>query len=71
MTAVPHRLTSPRPSRDRRVRLLGTSVDIIKTGGYKVSALEIEEVIREHPRRRLRVIGVPDEDFSEDAMWRR
>ena len=33
----------------------GRSVDIIKTGGYKVSALEIEEAIREHPgRRRLR-----------------
>ena len=31
-------------------RILGrTVVDIIKTGGYKVSALEIEEVLREHP----------------------
>ena len=30
-------------------RLLGrTSVDIIKTGGFKVSALEIEEVLRTH-----------------------
>ncbi|MEH2042959.1 hypothetical protein [Nostoc sp.] len=24
-------------------------MDIIKTGGYKVSALEIEEVLRSHP----------------------
>ena len=30
-------------------KILGrSSVDIIKTGGYKVSALEIEEVLREH-----------------------
>ena len=37
-------------------RMLGrSSVDIIKTGGEKVSALEIEEVYRTHPgRRRLR-----------------
>ena len=32
------------------VRLLGrTSIDIIKSGGYKLSALEIEEVLLEHP----------------------
>ena len=31
-------------------RILGrSSVDIIKTGGYKISALEIEEVLRTHP----------------------
>ncbi|MBI4419796.1 MAG: AMP-binding protein, partial [Gemmatimonadetes bacterium] len=31
-------------------RILGRkSIDIIKTGGYKVSALEIEEVLRAHP----------------------
>ena len=37
-------------------RILGRrSVDIIKTGGEKVSALEIEEVLRRHPsHRRLR-----------------
>ena len=38
-------------------RLLGrASVDILKTGGYKVSALEIEEVLRAHPA-------------VEDARW--
>lgn len=31
-------------------RILGrSSVDMIKTGGYKVSALEIEEVLLAHP----------------------
>jgi malonyl-CoA/methylmalonyl-CoA synthetase len=40
------------------------SVDIIKTGGYKVSALEIEEVLRTHDKiRDCAVVGV------EDAKW--
>jgi malonyl-CoA/methylmalonyl-CoA synthetase len=48
-------------------RLLGrSSVDIIKTGGYKVSALEIEEVIREHPSvSDCAVMGIPDDDWGE------
>jgi len=53
--------------RDGAIRLLGrTSVDIIKTGGYKVSALEIEETLREHPDvSDCAVIGVPDEEWGE------
>jgi malonyl-CoA/methylmalonyl-CoA synthetase len=48
-------------------RLLGrASVDIIKTGGFKVSALEIEEVLREHPAiEEVSVIGVADETWGE------
>ena len=48
-------------------QLLGrTSVDIIKTGGYKISALEIEDVIREHPSVvDCAVVGVPDEEWGE------
>ena len=48
-------------------RLLGrTSVDIIKTGGFKVSALEIEEVIRQHPVvTDCAVVGIPNEDWGE------
>ncbi len=48
-------------------RLLGRrSVDIIKTGGYKVSALEIEEVLREHPAiLECAVVGVEDADWGE------
>jgi malonyl-CoA/methylmalonyl-CoA synthetase len=48
-------------------RILGrSSVDIIKSGGYKVSALEIEEVLREHPDiEECAVVGVPDEEWGE------
>jgi malonyl-CoA/methylmalonyl-CoA synthetase len=48
-------------------RLLGrTAVDIIKTGGFKVSALEIEEVLRQHPAiAECAVIGIADEEWGE------
>ena len=48
-------------------RLLGrSSTDIIKTGGYKVSALEIEEVFRTHPAiTDCAVVGLPDEEWGE------
>jgi malonyl-CoA/methylmalonyl-CoA synthetase len=48
-------------------RLLGrTSVDIIKTGGFKVSALEIEEVLRTHPAvAECAVVGVDDDEWGE------
>ena len=50
-----------------RYRLLGrASVDILKTGGYKVSALEIEEVLRAHPAiAEVAVVGVADEEWGE------
>jgi malonyl-CoA/methylmalonyl-CoA synthetase len=48
-------------------RLLGrTSIDIIKTGGYKISALEIEEVLRAHPSvADCAIVGVADPDWGE------
>jgi malonyl-CoA/methylmalonyl-CoA synthetase len=48
-------------------RLLGrTSVDIIKTGGYKVSALEIEDVLRRHPAvADCAVVALPDPAWGE------
>jgi malonyl-CoA/methylmalonyl-CoA synthetase len=48
-------------------RILGRiSVDIIKTGGYKVSALEIEEVLRTHPDiQECAVVGVADSEWGE------
>jgi malonyl-CoA/methylmalonyl-CoA synthetase len=50
-----------------RYRIMGrSSVDIIKTGGYKVSALEIEEVVRTLPTvRECAVVGVPDLEWGE------
>jgi len=48
-------------------RLLGrASVDILKTGGFKVSALEIEETLREHPSiAEVSVVGIPDSEWGE------
>ena len=48
-------------------RILGrNSVDIIKTGGEKVSALEIEEVLRTHPAIcQCAVVGVEDDEWGE------
>jgi malonyl-CoA/methylmalonyl-CoA synthetase len=48
-------------------RILGRSnVDIIKTGGFKVSALEIEEELRTHPAvAECAVVGVEDPDWGE------
>ncbi|MCG6918501.1 MAG: acyl-CoA synthetase [Deltaproteobacteria bacterium] len=48
-------------------RILGRkSTDIIKTGGYKVSALEIEEVLRSHPAiKECAVIGIEDREWGE------
>ncbi len=48
-------------------RILGrSSVDIIKTGGYKVSALEIEETLRAHPGiKECAVVGIPDPVWGE------
>jgi malonyl-CoA/methylmalonyl-CoA synthetase len=48
-------------------RILGrNSVDIIKSGGYKISALEIEEVLRTHSAiKECGVVGIPDEEWGE------
>ena len=48
-------------------RILGReSVDIIKSGGYKISALEIEEVLREHPLvEECAVVGIADPSWGE------
>ncbi len=48
-------------------RLLGrSSVDIIKSGGDKISALEIEEVLRSHPAiRECAVVGIDDLEWGQ------
>jgi malonyl-CoA/methylmalonyl-CoA synthetase len=52
------------------VKIVGrTSVDILKSGGYKLSALEIEEVLREHDAvADVAVVGLPDETWGEIAV---
>lgn len=52
---------------DGSYRILGrNSVDIIKSGGYKISALEIEEVLRKHPLiKDCGVVGIPDDEWGE------
>ena len=48
-------------------RILGRmNVDILKTGGHKVSALEIEEALSEHPAvAECAVVGVPDPEWGQ------
>ena len=48
-------------------KILGrNSVDIIKSGGYKISALEIEEVIRRFPEvKECAVVGLADPEWGE------
>jgi malonyl-CoA/methylmalonyl-CoA synthetase len=54
------------------VRLVGRrSTDLIKSGGYKIGAGEIEAALREHPAvQDAAVIGEPDADLGERvAAW--
>jgi malonyl-CoA/methylmalonyl-CoA synthetase len=49
------------------IRILGRrSTDLIKTGGYRVGAGEIEACLLEHPSvREAAVVGVPDDDLGQ------
>lgn len=48
-------------------RIVGRlSTDIIKSGGYKISALEIESVLLRHPAvSECSIVGIPDETWGE------
>ena len=52
---------------DGMFKILGReSVDIIKSGGYKISALEIEDVLRRHAEiKECAVVGIPDKEWGE------
>ncbi|MFT5998084.1 MAG: malonyl-CoA/methylmalonyl-CoA synthetase [Neolewinella sp.] len=52
---------------DGLYRILGRdSVDIIKSGGYKISALEIEAVLLRHDDvAECAVVGIPDQEWGE------
>jgi len=54
-------------SENGRYRILGRmNMDILKTGGHKVSALEVEEQLREHSAvAECAVVGVPDAEWGE------
>jgi malonyl-CoA/methylmalonyl-CoA synthetase len=49
------------------IRILGRrSTDLIKTGGYRVGAGEIEASLLEHPSvREVAVVGAPDDDLGQ------
>ncbi|MBM4378348.1 MAG: AMP-binding protein [Deltaproteobacteria bacterium] len=55
---------------DGSVRILGrTSVDVLKSGGFKLSALELEELLREHPAvAEVAVVGLPDETWGDRVV---
>lgn len=48
-------------------RIMGRkSIDIIKSGGYKISALELEEIMREHPLvKDCAVVGLDNIEWGE------
>lgn len=52
---------------DGVIKIVGrTSIDVIKSGGYKISALEIERHLLEHTGiRDVAVIGLPDETWGQ------
>lgn len=56
-----------RRDEDGYISIVGRkSVDIIKSGGYKISAREIEDVLRSHPSiSEIAVVGVPDDEWGE------
>lgn len=55
---------------DGSYRVLGrTSVDVLKSGGYKLSALELEELLREHPGiAEAAVVGLPDDTWGDRVV---
>lgn len=52
---------------DGNVRILGRrSVDFIKSGGFRISAAEVEECLQEHPEvAEAAVVGLPDPDRGQ------
>jgi len=54
---------------DGYYKILGRkSQDIIKSGGDKISALEIEEALRQYPRvKDASVVGLPDQEWGEQV----
>ena len=59
--------TATTEGKDACWKILGrTSTDIIKSGGYKISALQIEDALLGNPKiSNCAVLGTPDEALGE------
>lgn len=55
---------------EKAYRIIGrTSVDVIKSGGYKISALDVERAILSHPMiAEVSVIGVSDPVWGQRVL---
>jgi len=55
---------------DGMIRIVGRrSVDIIKSGGFKIGAVEIENCLQSHPAvAEVAVVGLPDADLGERVV---
>jgi malonyl-CoA/methylmalonyl-CoA synthetase len=55
---------------DGMIRIVGRrSVDIIKSGGFKIGAVEIENCLQSHPAvAEVAVVGIPDADLGERVV---
>ena len=56
-----------RDAADGSIKIVGrASVDIIKSGGYKISALDVERMLLEHPSiTEAYVVGVEDDTWGQ------
>ncbi|HJR19050.1 MAG TPA: class I adenylate-forming enzyme family protein [Actinomycetota bacterium] len=53
----------------RMLYFVARSKEIIKTGGYKIAAAEVDQIIRGHPDvEQVATVGVPDETKGEKPM---
>jgi acyl-CoA synthetase (AMP-forming)/AMP-acid ligase II len=59
-----------RRNRDGYVTIVGRKAfDIIKTGGFKISTREIEDVLRRHPKiKDVAVVGAPDRTWGQKVV---
>ena len=59
-----------RQDRDGYVTILGRkSVDFVKSGGFKISTREVEDVLRRHPLiREVAVVGAPDRVWGQRVV---
>jgi malonyl-CoA/methylmalonyl-CoA synthetase len=55
---------------DGMIRIVGRrSVDVIKSGGFKIGAVEIENCLQSHPAvAEVAVVGIPDPDLGERVV---